>query len=90
MIDSQKNGCWQVKPYAEKRWSSTWDTCRHLLNSDLYKCDKQSHLDNMALISQFQAWHHQGSSDTVAADNNLLQVANRDKPWQTHKVSVTP
>ena len=44
----------------------------------------------MALISQFQAWHHQGSSDTVAADNNLLQVANRDKPWQTHKVSVTP
>jgi hypothetical protein len=45
-------------------------------------------IDNMALISCIQTWHHQGSGDTLAPEYNLLQVAKGI--MAKHKLVVKP
>ena len=44
-------------------------------------------IDNMALISRIQTWHHQGSGGTLHPEYDLLQVA---KNMAKHKLVVEP
>ena len=45
-------------------------------------------IDNMALISRIQTWHHQDSGGTLAPEYNLLQVAKG--MMAKHKLVVKP
>ena len=45
-------------------------------------------IDNMALISCIQTWHHQGSGGTLALEYDLLQVAKGI--MAKHKLVVEP
>ena len=45
-------------------------------------------IDNMALISHFQTWHHQGSGGTLRPEYDLLQVAKGI--MVKHKLVVKP
>jgi hypothetical protein len=45
-------------------------------------------IDNMALISHIQTWHHHGSGGTLAPEYNLLQVAKGI--MAKHKLLVEP
>ena len=45
-------------------------------------------IDNMALISHIQTWHHQGSGGTLAPEYDLLQMAKGI--MAKHKLGVEP
>ena len=45
-------------------------------------------IDNMALISRIQTWHHQASGGTLAPEYDLLQVAKGI--MAKHKLVVEP
>ena len=45
-------------------------------------------IENMALISRIQTWHHQGSGGTLAPEYDLLQVAKG--MMVKHKLVVKP
>ena len=45
-------------------------------------------IDNKALISCIQKWHHQGQAGTLAPEYDLLQVAQR--VMEKYKMTVNP
>ena len=52
------------------------------------QCCVSALIDNMALISRIQTWHHQGSGGTLRPEYDLLQVAKGI--MAKHKLVVEP